>query len=396
MIFSIVLLGYNKGYKSANRFLAGVFFFSSLFFLTTFEFLFNKNVNIIAVFQTVIPSFYFLICPFSYFYIRSILKDNSRLSKFDFLHFLPFAIAFLGTMPLLFSSWENKLKIAENVISNYWFNPTYRINLFLSPNQNKILKGLQILVYVILNWYTFHKYKLQLKQRILHTRQYIVIRNWLLIFCSFLSLEAVFLILGVYNVIILETKALFLERYYLYLTIMSLGFLMLNFTLLLIPQILYGLPIERLSDVNMIESASEDDLPIRTPELLTEVDKVTPSFYSKVYLDQIEQWIKKTEQDALFINPDFKMEDISKISGIPIHHLAYFFANFTDFKFSEWRNNLRISYSTKLMNEGAMDDHSFEGIAQLCGFSSRQTFIRAFKNKIGKTPSDYYRELKLN
>ena len=396
MIFSLLLLAYNKGYKSANRFLAGVFFFSSLFFLTTFEFLFNKNIHIIAVFETVIPSFYFLICPFSYFYIRSILKDNSTLSKYDFLHFLPFAIAFLGTMPLLFSSWENKLQIAENIRSNYWFNPNYRINVFLSPNQNKILKAIQILVYVTLNWYTFYKYKLLLKQRVIHTRQYIIIRNWLIIFCAFLSLEAVFLIFGVYNVIVLHTKELFIQRYYLYLTIMSLGFLLLNFSLLLIPQILYGLPIERLSNVNTIESASEvDDMPLQEIEPFEEVDKVTPSFYTKEYLAQIEQLIKTVEDDALFIDPGFKMEDISKISSIPLHHLAYFFGNFSDCKFSEWRNNIRISHSIKLMNDGAMDDHSFEGIAFLCGFASRQTYIRAFKNKMGKTPSDFFREIKL-
>jgi AraC-like DNA-binding protein len=219
----------------------------------------------------------------------------------------------------------------------------------------------------------------------------------LIIFCAFLSLEAVFLIFGVYNVIVLQTKELFIQRYYLYLTIMSLSFLLLNFSLLLIPQILYGLPIERLSNVNTIELAAElEDMSLQEPEPHADLDKVTPTFYTKDYLAQIEQLIKKVEDDALFTDPGFKMEDISKISSIPLHHLAYFFGNFSDNKFSEWRNNIRISHSIKLMNDGAMDDHSFEGIAFLCGFASRQTYIRAFKNKMGKTPSDFFREIKLN
>jgi hypothetical protein len=314
MIFSLLLLAYNKGYKSANRFLAGVFFFSSLFFLTTFEFLFNKNIQIIAVFETVIPSFYFLICPFSYFYIRSIVKDNSKLSKYDFLHFLPFAIAFLGTMPLLLSSWENKLQIAENIRSNYWFNPNYRINVFLSPNQNKIFKGIQILVYVTLNWYTFYKYKLQLKHRVIHTRQYIIIRNWLIIFCAFLSLEAVFLIFGVYNVIVLQTKELFILRYYLYLTIMSLGFLLLNFSLLLIPQILYGLPIERLRNVNRIESASEvDDKPLHGVSL----DKDKSSWIQAIQNDQL---LWQHISDLKYWNSE--VVPLYKIEGIPFNVLV--------------------------------------------------------------------------
>lgn len=163
MFLSLLLLGFNKGYKSANRYLSGALFFSSLFFLTTFVFLFSQNLSVIAFFETLIPSFYFLICPFAYFYVRGILKDDSRLSKLDFLHFSLFIVAFLGTMPLLFSSWENKLSIAENIRSNSWFNPSYRINSVFSPDQNKIIKAVQIFVYASLNWYTFYRYKQQLK-----------------------------------------------------------------------------------------------------------------------------------------------------------------------------------------------------------------------------------------
>jgi AraC-like DNA-binding protein len=385
MIFSLLLLGYNKGYKSANLFLAGVFFFSSLFFLTIFQFLFNTNIYVLAVFETVIPSFYFLICPFSYFYIRSILKDDSSLSKLDFLHFLPFAVAFIGTMPLLFSSWEYKLQIAENIRSNFWFNPTYRINIFIGPNQNKILKGIQILVYSTLNWYTVYKYKPQLRWSILHTRQYIIIRNWLIIFCAFLSLEAVFIIFGVFNVIVIQTKLLFLQSFNIYLSIMSFGFLMLNLSLLLIPQILYGLPFERT--VWAVQPLYDDGE--ISPELTDDDEKSMPSFYSADYLAEIESSIKRAKDERLFLDHEFRMEHISNMSGKPLHHLAFFFSNINNSTFSEWRNNLRVQHSIQLINEGALKKHSLEGIASQCGFSSRHTFIRAFKINMGQTPTEY-------
>jgi AraC-like DNA-binding protein len=385
MFLSLLLLGFNKGYKSANRYLSGALFFSSLFFLTTFVFLFSQNLSVIAFFETVIPSFYFLICPFAYFYVRGILKDDSRLSKLDFLHFSLFIIAFLGTMPLLFSSWENKLSIAENIRSDSWFNPSYRINSFFSPDQNKIIKAVQIFVYASLNWYTFYRYKQQLKQRILYTRQYNIIRNWLIIFCGFLSLEAVLLILGVYNVVTLQTKALFLERTYLYLLFMSFGFVMLNLLLLLIPQILYGLPFERT--VKSAQSLYDDgEIP---PELTNDDDKSMPSFYTAAYIAEIELSIKKAQDERLFLDHEFKMEHISNMSGIPLHHLAFFFSNIHKSSFSEWRNNLRVRHSLQLITEGYLKKHSFEGIASQCGFSSRHTFIRAFKMNMGQTPSEY-------
>ena len=385
MFLSILLLGFNKGYKSANRYLSGALFFSSLFFLTTFVFLFNQNLSVIALFETVVPSFYFLICPLSYFYIRSILSDDSSLSKADFLHFSLFIVAFLGTMPLLFSSWENKLAIAENIRSNSWFNPTYRINSLLSPNQNKIIKAIQIFVYATLNWYIFYRYKQQLKQRVLYTKQYNIIRNWLIVFCGLFSFQAFFLIIGVYNVVTLQSKALFLEANYLYLLFMSFGFLMLNLVLLLFPQILYGLPFERT--VTALQPLLDDGE--ITPELTNDDDKSMPSFYTPAYIAEIELSIKKAEDERLFLDHEFKMERISNMSGIPLHHLAFFFSNIHKSSFSEWRNNLRIRHSLQLISEGSLKKHSFEGIASQCGFSSRHTFIRAFKMNMGQTPTEY-------
>ncbi len=385
MFLSLLLLGFNKGYKSANRYLSGALFFSSLFFLTIDVFLFNQNLSVIALFETVVPSFYFLICPLSYFYIRSILSDDSSLSKADFLHFSLFVVAFSGTMPLLFSSWEHKLAIAENIRSNSWFNPTYRINSLLSPNQNKIIKAIHIFVYVLLNWYTFYRYKQQLKQRILYTKQYNIIRNWLIVFCGFFSFQAFFLIIGVYNVVTLQSKALFLETNYLYLLFMSFGFLMLNLVLLLIPQILYGLPFERT--VTAVQPLLDDGE--IAPELTNDDNKSIPSFYTPAYIAEIELSIKKAEDERLFLDHEFKMERISNMSGIPLHHLAFFFSNIHKSSFSEWRNNLRIRHSLQLITEGSLKKHSFEGIASQCGFSSRHTFIRAFKMNMGQTPTEY-------
>ena len=385
MFLSILLLGFNKGYKSANRYLSGALFFSSLFFLTTFVFLFNQNLSVIALFETVVPSFYFLICPLSYFYIRSILSDDSSLSKADFLHFSLFIVAFLGTMPLLFSSWENKLAIAENIRSNSWFNPTYRINSLLSPNQNKIIKAIQIFVYATLNWYIFYRYKQQLKQRVLYTKQYNIIRNWLIVFCGLFSFQAFFLIIGVYNVVTLQSKALFLEANYLYLLFMSFGFLMLNLVLLLFPQILYGLPFERT--VTALQPLYDDGK--ITTEWTNDVDKSMPSFYTPAYIAEIELSIKKAQDERQFLDHEFKMEHISNMSGIPLHHLAFFFSNIHKSSFSEWRNNLRVRHSLQLINEGSLKKHSFEGIASQCGFSSRHTFIRAFKLNMGQTPTEY-------
>jgi AraC-like DNA-binding protein len=104
-----------------------------------------------------------------------------------------------------------------------------------------------------------------------------------------------------------------------------------------------------------------------------------PSFYTAAYIAEIELSINKVQDERLFLDHEFKLEHISNMSGIPLHHLAFFFSNIHKSSFSEWRNNLRVRHSLQLITEGSLKKHSFEGIASQCGFSSRHTFIRAFK-----------------
>ena len=85
MFLPLVILFYNKGYLSANRYLAGFLFFSALYLLENFYFFYGKSLFIIAFFTTT-HAFFYLIGPCAFLYVRSILKDNSVLSKIDYLH----------------------------------------------------------------------------------------------------------------------------------------------------------------------------------------------------------------------------------------------------------------------------------------------------------------------
>lgn len=130
-----MILFYNNGYKSANLYLAGFFFFVSLYLLNNYILTFSKSNSLVAIFITTIPSFFFLIGPLSYFYVRSIIRDNSKLSYTDYIHFALFIIAFLGTMPTLFSSWAHKQEVADILISNNWRIKKFKIKfsyLFMS------------------------------------------------------------------------------------------------------------------------------------------------------------------------------------------------------------------------------------------------------------------------
>ena len=97
----LVLLYYNRGYLTANRYLAGFMFFASLYVLENFYFFYGESLVMVIIF-TMVHSFFYLIGPFAFFYMRSILRDNSQLNRFDYLHFALFAISFIGYVPYFF------------------------------------------------------------------------------------------------------------------------------------------------------------------------------------------------------------------------------------------------------------------------------------------------------
>ena len=391
MFLSLMLLIFNNGYKSANRFLAGVFFFGSMFYLTIFVFFFGESLFYTAIFEASVPSFFYLIGPLSYFYVRSVLRDDVRLSKLDYLHFLLFAVIFLGTLPILFSSWEHKLEIARNILNENWFHPHFKINFFITQRQNTVLKGLHLFAYLVLIWYTFYKSRMQLKQNLTHTKQYQVIRNWLLILCILITLVTVAYLSAVYQMVVFQNKNHFLQMTYYQTLIMALGYLILILVLMFNPYILYGLPLEKKVNRNrnfLYEELNVDDLgPVE------EEGRTIPGLYSFEYLSQIQLSIIFSEKNMHYLDPSFRLERISTDSGIPVHHLSYYFKNFHSLKYTDWRNNLRIQQAIKLITEGALSYHSFEGIFYMCGFTDQSTFIRAFKKNTGMTPSDFYKSL---
>jgi hypothetical protein len=100
LILSALIFIFNKGYRSANLYLAVFFFFISLYLLDTYVILFSKSTFWVTIFITLIPTSFYIIGPFSFFYVRSIVRDNTSLSLLDYWHFGFFFHCFVGFFAL--------------------------------------------------------------------------------------------------------------------------------------------------------------------------------------------------------------------------------------------------------------------------------------------------------
>ncbi len=94
------------------------------------------------------------------------------------------------------------------------------------------------------------------------------------------------------------------------------------------------------------------------------------------------------ESEQLFLDANLSLEGLSVYTNIPKHHISYVINNSLESNFYEWLAKYRIAYSIQLLKSGT-DNLKLEFLANLCGFNSRTSFTRYFKQFNGLSPSEY-------
>jgi AraC-like DNA-binding protein len=388
IFLSLTLLFYNKGYKGANLFLSGYLFCSSAFLLTQYILIYSKSISLIAFSVSGIPSLFFLIGPFAYFYVRSILRDTVKLSKADFLHFLPFLLIFIGAIPFLFSSWEYKFLLAKSIAGGEFMQSKHNINFLIPKIVNQLIRPPYAMLYLVLISREFFR-NIDIFKSFSHAK---VVKIWLGLFFMVFSVVVVFYIIVQFT-FYLKIKFLF-DNLWVYYLLNSIAFVYLafNFSLILFPQILYGLPISKLvidhNDIHIvtkpIQNNNDTTIPIIENKLAT-----LSAFFSKEYEIEIESIINNWIAEKKYLEVNASLVTFSKYTNIPVHHLSYYFNSILKVKYTDWRNTLRIEYAKSKIDSGSNKLLTLEALSLESGFSSQSTFIRSFKYVFNCTPSDY-------
>jgi AraC-like DNA-binding protein len=397
MFLPLVILFYNKGYLSANRYLAGFLFFSALYLLENFYFFYGKSLFRIAFFTTT-HAFFYLIGPCVFFYLRSILKDNSKLDKIDYLHFALFAISLVGYVPYFFSSWDYKLTIAQNIYSENWDMAAFHINKIIPHKVDQGLNVLHTYCYAIGLWYLLWHHKKVANNPIVATSQYRLIRNWLYIFTGLVTIITLNFTVAMSNMWLYDDKSIFLNKASVALLCAAIIYVGMNMTVLFFPHIMYGLPFDhniKLANKaipSRPDSNSKDSLeeyPSAASFHKPSSGKAEPQLFSDEYISNIEQLLLQSIAKQTYLKPNCNLSNISDEIDIPAHHLTYYFNNIKKESFSNWRNQLRVAYVVRNLDDGKSNQLTIEAVGEQVGFKSYSTFIRSFKKVTGKTPSDY-------
>lgn len=314
--------------------------------------------------------------PILYFYVRGVLRDDSRLSKNDLLHFVPAFLLFINISPHLFSSFDIKLDYAGRVLSN-----TVEIlkheNLLVPSIVNFICRPIIGLIYVFV---CIRLMVLKFKYERPEDKQSKLIFKWLsfLIFNTLLVYTS-FLVFSIFSIESLNYKIAEVKGYY-FLNTTLIGLVLFNISLLFFPNILYGLP-----QLDMM-------IPNKLREQLTAevIKKGTRSF--EISSEKLELLHAKIDQYCLskpYLSPDFSLSTMSADTDIPVHHLSYYFNEHLNINFNTWKNDHKIDYVISLIENGSNELLTLDALAKQAGFGSRTTFFNAFKQKMGLTPSEF-------
>jgi AraC-like DNA-binding protein len=386
IFFSILLLTYNKGYKSANIYL-GLFLFSfNIIALTHYFYAYNNSKELIAfVWSVPLNGLAYSIGPLAFLYVRSILTDSSFFTKQDWVHFILFALIFLGRLPSNFESWEVKLVLADEFIHDSWGNfSNSKLNVLLPVRINYLLKGLHFLLYLLAIWYLILTTKFKKSSKNEYPKQVKIVSNWLFIFAVIVSFLGFLFSRIILNFLDAEDRITLQNEGNILFSLVFVGFLIFIIGLVLYPQILYGLPLDRTS---LIINANESSVP--------EKEKIETISFDEDYIEKIRLLLLNWIEQKKYLDAESTTSSLSKDIDLPNHHVTYFFNNVNDEKYIEWRNRKRIEYAMSLINSKNGYNKTIENLGKESGFKSYSAFIHSFKQFTGKLPKDYIRDLKI-
>lgn len=342
--------------------------------------------------------------PVCYFYVRRKLLGKG-LSWWDLGHFWALAIFVIDFFPFLISSADEKWAIYQSLDNNGiklgftegWFMPAYG---------QTAVRFLSMLVYWILQL----RILWQVGRDVEHPYQYESNERWNWIRLFVYSQAVAFIV----PVIVLLFKSEALGTGILNFSVILVSVLQCYF-LLFHPTVLYAFPLDQTGNPPPFEKLERDTsaktIALSAPEegvatmKQSESDSETDSdgddeqqkgfFISDEDLalidNEIKEFLQKTKS---FTKPRYSIAQLALESGIASYRISMMVNKRHGVNFYGYINRFRLAYFDEKIQSEEHLGKTLEGLSQECGFQSRTTFIRAFKNAKGVTPSEYLDKLK--
>lgn len=312
-----------------------------------------------------------LFAPVLFFYIRNIVRET-RLRPRDLLHFLPALLYLIDYWPVFMLPAAEKLELMRAEIHDPALFTLYTQSRLFPYNFYTPFRTIQVTIYWVICVRMIYQYSKSITGNDdLPGKEWLA---WMKIF------------LGLLSIIFLPFYATFwfLDAHSLFHVVHAITGIIGVFTgvsLLFFPQILYGLP---YVDRQPRAAAPADESP---KEKQARSISLTPE-KAAVIQEKIDAVLHRQKA---FLKQGYSVTSLATDTGIPAYLLTEYIHRSLQTTFSDLINRRRIEESCRLIASGAYEQYSIDGLAELSGFSNRNSYITAFKKFKNATPSGYIR-----
>ncbi|WP_324676622.1 AraC family transcriptional regulator [Hymenobacter sp. GOD-10R] len=382
-VFAAGLLWFAPHNRLPNRFLALLMFAMALWSfdgLLRAANVYGQDAN--WYFKPIYYSFAF--GPLLYFYVQSLINHAFRFRPRHWWHFGPVLVQAALYWWLTFQPYTTKLWFWENVHQPY----TYRVEF--------IGTWVSLLVYLGLSLRLLQRYQRWLPDNFSETSQLRL--SWLRVLLLALGIvSAQWLV----EVILRE----FFDLYYAY----DYSTWLLGGVVLLIGVV--GLRQANMAAVNFApEEAStepedsENEAVVRSVQrsglgapppstpVISETAVEVPRQAAVVEPAVMARLQRALEEEQLYLNPTLSLAELSAHTGLAPRLISFTVNNGFNQSFNDLVNSYRVeAVKRRLANPADVARLTLLGIAYECGFNSKTTFNRIFKQFTGVAPSEYGR-----
>lgn len=146
-----------------------------------------------------------------------------------------------------------------------------------------------------------------------------------------------------------------------------------------------------LIETRILNGAKEQVLSPGIPE-----NSISQADFTRNRIETLEMILnleRVLDKQEMYLNSAISLELLAEKSQIPKHKLSQLLNVYYKKSFYQLIAEYRIGYAMKIMQKE--DNISLDALSHLCGFNSKSTFYKYFKEINGCTPNEYIRYLNL-
>lgn len=355
IFLAIVLFNYKKGKRLSNRILAGFMISNALliaqFLLYHYGLILHSKNIVIASF-----SYYPLLMPFLYLYIRSLCYSDFRLRPIHILHLLPSMVCTFSTMIVDL--------LVHNETQAGIFSTQLEEIFHLTEWSCAAILHLQIISYLVALYVMLRTYRKNLKDI------YSTIERIDLWWC---------------NILLLGFATMWLMDFLSWI---------LRFSSATPPFVFYWLLVLSLF-INLVLTMAITYRGLTQSESFSGIQAFSKYAASRLTHSDCEEIIQKLvecmDKEKPYLTPSLSIDDLAgKINVLP-KHLSQAIHVCLNQSFYDLINSRRIEEVKKLIHEDKSQNLTLIAIAYDAGFNSKSVFNEAFKKHAGMTPKEFKR-----